>query len=115
MNQIRTWLPDAFALALLVALTVASLVPFKMNYQVHSPLTPDLIIHFGCYLVLSLCALYRRYSLQATILTALALIVYGGIIEVIQVNFGRSPSVLDVGANTLGVATGWLTLSLLRR
>ncbi len=115
MNHIRSLLPDAVAIILLVALTVASLVPFHMNYQAHSPLTPDLIIHFGCYFALSLCALYRRYSPWATVLTVFALILYGGLIELVQVHFGRSASFMDFAANTLGVAAGWLTLLVVRR
>ncbi len=110
MNHTRPWLSDILAIIFLVALTAVSLMPFRLHYEGGTPLAPDLIIHFGCYLVLSIFALYQRNSPLGTLLTVFALILYGGFIELVQGHFDRNASFMDFVANALGVATGWFAL-----
>ena len=115
MKDIRWWLPDTLALFVLSGITIVSVVPFRLNYHTESVVTPDVIGHFACYFILGFCALYRRNSLASAALTALAIITYGGLIELVQSHLGRSTSFADFAANTLGTLSAWAVLVAVRK
>jgi VanZ family protein len=66
----------------------------------------DKLLHFTAYFGLALIAAFARRSNRALILTVLALVVLGGLLEIVQGMVGRDADIKDEIANTIGAVTG---------
>lgn len=115
MTEIRTWLPDAMALVILAAIIVISLIPVRIHYPATPVVAVDVMGHFACYFLLGFCGLYRRHSLVSIMIVLAAIIIFGGLIELVQSNFGRDASITDFLANATGAGTAWIALLVWRR
>ena len=67
---------------------------------------PDKFLHFLAYFGLAGLATTAFRHRRSIILAALALIAFGGALEILQAYTGRDAEWLDEVANTIGVLTG---------
>lgn len=74
--------------------------------------------HFSAYFGLAAMAAVVLKADRRTLWSAAALVVLGGVLEIVQGFTGRDPSIYDELANTLGVVSGsgcgWALIRLLR-
>src|ERR1700743_374946 len=69
----------------------------------------DKLLHFTAYLGLAAMAALSLNSRRILLYAVLALIAFGGLLEIVQGMTGRDADILDELANTLGAVTGALT------
>lgn len=96
------------AYVLLAVILIASLLPVE-----HLPKNNDKVSHFLSYGILSAywCLVFHALEFKKKINIALGLIVFGGIIELLQGASGyRYAEWADVWANSLGVIVAMLVL-----
>ena len=115
VTRMRLKLSDLLALLGLLAIAILSLIPRKFNYPDGPLISLDLVVHFGCYCLVGFCALYRRFTFGSAVAAVAALIMFGGVIELVQSQIGRSADVMDFIANTLGALAGYTTVMGLRK
>jgi VanZ family protein len=76
----------------------------------------DKLLHFTAYFGLAAMASLALRGRRSAAVALLALIVFGGFLEIVQGYVGRDADVLDELANTLGAlagyAAGWAVLQL---
>ena len=115
----RIRVSNNFKLSLVIYISVFgilvfSIMPFDLkNYYFKVFFfRSDQIVHFIIYLYLSLLFFvrYKYFSLNSAFL----LIIFGFIIELIQIVFDREFSVLDVLANSIGVISFFIYYKYLR-
>lgn len=109
-NRARIWLPKlalASAIAIMIGITVLSLVP---GADVPRVSWSDKISHLIAYSALTGAAIVGRRNLKVG-RVVLLVIGYGILIEAAQdlMPFGREASVLDAMANAIGVLIGATT------
>ncbi len=75
----------------------------------------DKVLHFSAYALLSFLALATRGTLRSFAAMALAILVYGGVIEILQPYVNRYMETGDFIANTLGTLGGAMLAYGLRR
>lgn len=108
--KIRTRLAQIALFLLLVGATVGMMAP--RGLPIAATVTgADKLDHFFAFLLLAFVAA-QAFPKRSVWLIGLALIAYGGAVEVIQPFFDRSMDVLDLAADALGVVVG-LTLALI--
>lgn len=112
----RKTLPDIAAIFLSIIIIVFSLMSSSSGYvkTAFHLFGSDTLGHFFAYLCLGLCALFRRNSFKSALTAASVVIIFGGVIEVIQAWFVRGPELQDLFANTLGVVSAWLIVITIR-
>lgn len=88
------------AILLLVLVTVLLLMPVP-DHGLKPPKNIDKLIHFAVFFSVAFPAFLGKIRLWP--LTMIALIIYGGVIELIQPQFGRDAEWEDFLANSLGV------------
>ena len=103
---------DVLAFLALCAIVVGSLTPAPEDPMVQ---TNDKIIHFVAYGTLAFLAVMHRPSVRTTIYAIMAVILAGGIIELLQPLVGRDNNWGDILANTAGACIGGLAAILARR
>lgn len=113
-GRLRHLLPDAIAVSAAVLVVVLSLTPFSVSVDLALPVGVDKIGHFLSYSILGFCALYRRYTLKRSSVTAAAIVSLGAVIEIVQTVFDRTSDINDFFANCLGVAFAWIAVGLFR-
>lgn len=96
----------------LVAVTVALLMPVP-QHDLRTPAHADKLVHFGVFFCLALPAFL--VCRQAWALTMIALVAYGGMIELVQPYFGRGAEWADFWANSIGVVAALPVAYQLRR
>jgi VanZ family protein len=101
IHRLSNW----FAWAWLLIVSYASLTPLP-----DLPLdgNDDKLLHVAAYAGLSFLAFLRHRSTRMGAMLICAMIVYSGLIEVIQPYVNRHGEVADLVANSLGVAAGCL-------
>jgi len=101
MKQNKFW--SYVSIAVLVGITVLSLMPPKSGVEIPSN---DKINHFIAYSVLSFCCLMARFY-KRIITVLLFCIAYGVLMELVQGMVpGREQSILDIFANISGAIIG---------
>jgi VanZ family protein len=75
----------------------------------------DLLHHLLAYGLLTGTAIFRRRDVQGTLLILAAIIVYGGVIEIIQPMAGRVGDFRDFAANLAGVTLGLILMTTVKR
>jgi VanZ family protein len=95
-----------------VLVTWGELTPSTPHLETH---VWDKLLHFTAYFGLAGMAAWSLKSRRALILAVLGLIVFGGLLEIVQGLTGRDADVLDEVANTLGAICGVLIGSALIR
>ena len=88
---------------LFVVITLLSFAPIQLSGS-FGPISVDKAYHFVAYFCLVFTLPLLRPSL--TIWVALGVMVYSGLIELVQYLFGREPSWGDFIANGIGVIVG---------
>jgi len=88
---------------LFVIITLLSFAPIQLSGS-FGPISVDKAYHFVAYFCLVFTLPLLRPSL--TIWVALGVMVYSGLIELVQYLFGREPSWGDFIANGIGVIVG---------
>ena len=83
----------------------------------------DKLIHAGMYFVqvilllkgLKEQTLYQNMQKSAGLISFLFCVIYGGLLEIIQSNFcvGRTGSIFDFAANSIGALAGWFLFKCL--
>lgn len=114
-GRLRRYLPDAMAAFAALFVVWVSLSPVSLPIDMEWPIGVDKIGHFLCYFVLGFCSIYRRYTFRDSAVTAAAIVSLGGLIEMIQNLFGRTPDVNDFLANCAGVSLAWVAVVSIRR
>jgi VanZ family protein len=71
--------------------------------------------HLLAYGLLTGAAIFRRRDVQGTLLILAAIIVYGGVIEVIQPMAGRVGDFRDFAANLAGVTLGLIVMTAVKQ
>lgn len=104
----------ADTLALLLALMIAllSLTPAEQLPELGSS---DKLAHLLAYALLGLLATLRRRLPTAVVLTVLAIVAYGALIELLQPYVGRFMDSGDFIANAIGALAGAGMATWLRR
>lgn len=99
----------------MLAVCIATLVPVPVVKQL--PSYSDKIVHVGCYLLLGFLAAMSQPTHRTRFAAAAAMVGLGILIEIIQGQLPwRSFEWMDIVANTVGAAFGWLlSLFWLRR
>tara|TARA_B110001454_G_C12676721_1_gene416186 strand:+ start:642 stop:1001 length:360 start_codon:yes stop_codon:yes gene_type:complete len=97
----KFWLQITF----LLLTTIATLSLWPAAYLPEVPGT-DKIHHFIAYAALMFPTVLKQHKYMITI--ALSFIAFSGAIELIQPYVNRYGEWLDMSANTLGLACGWL-------
>jgi VanZ family protein len=99
----------------LVLVMWGELTPHPPDLEAH---VWDKLLHFTAYFGLSAMAAVALRARSQALWTTLALILFGGILEVLQGFTGRDPSFYDELANTLGAVSGagfgWALIKLLQ-
>lgn len=103
MKQLLSAYSDKIALVAALGIVVLSLLPASDIQQVAGS---DKLNHFIAYGVLAVFALYRRQSWMSALVVVAGILMFGGLIELIQPVFQRSGELLDFGANLAGVGIG---------
>jgi VanZ family protein len=80
------------------------LKPSTSNPQIH---LWDKLLHFTAYFGLALMATLAMRARRPIAWVVFSLIVFGGVLEIVQSFVGRDAEVLDEVANTIGALTGW--------
>lgn len=114
-GRLRRLLPDAMAVVAAAFVVVLSLIPVSLSIDLAWPIGADKIGHFLSYFALGFCAIYRRYTFRNSFVTAAATISLGGLIEMVQKIFGRTPDINDFLANCAGVCLAWIAVVSVRR
>jgi len=71
--------------------------------------------HLLAYAMLTGAAVFRRQSLPSTFLILAAVVLYGGVIEIIQPMVGRVGDLRDVAANLAGATLGLVLTTTAKR
>jgi VanZ family protein len=88
-----------------VLVTWGELTPSPPHLETH---VWDKLLHFTAYFGLAGMAALSLKSRRALLYAVLALIVFGGLLEIVQGLTGRDADILDELANTLGAVSGAL-------
>jgi VanZ family protein len=67
----------------------------------------DKLLHFTAYFGLALMATLAMRARRPIAWVVFWIIVFGGVLEIVQSFVGRDAEVLDEVANTMGALTGW--------
>jgi VanZ family protein len=113
LRQIDAWLlPPAIAVVIFGELTH---LPIVNVLEVH---VWDKALHFTAYFGLALMATIAVRADRRALWWALALVLMGGTLEIVQGMTGRDADIFDELANTIGVVTGlglaWTGITLLQ-
>ncbi|MCC5992073.1 MAG: VanZ family protein [Rhodobacteraceae bacterium] len=92
------------AILLLVLVTGLLLMPVP-DHGLKTPKHIDKLVHFIVFFCVAFPAFLGKIRLWP--LTMIALIIYGGVIELIQPQFGRDADWIDFVANSLGVVAAF--------
>ncbi|MEM7427714.1 MAG: VanZ family protein [Pseudomonadota bacterium] len=104
---------DAAALAAAVVLAVISLLPASwMPVTVFALVGGDKAAHILAYMVLGTFALYARRRFSTVFLTMISLLYFGGLIELLQEDFGRTSDIADLAANGVGLGLAGITVAV---
>lgn len=95
--------PDHLACAAAAIIICVSLLPESNAVGVSSSDTVNHIIAYG---TLTTLALINRTGTATIIVALLAIVAFGGGVEIIQPLFGRKAECSDLAANLIGVAVG---------
>lgn len=90
----------------LIVVTWGEVTPSPPHLEAH---IWDKLLHFTAYFGLTALASISLRSRRAALLAVLALIAYGGALEIVQGFTGRDADWLDEAANALGALTGFAT------
>ncbi len=103
MRRFCTTHTDKLALTWLVVITFLSLTPLEALPEVHGG---DKLGHFAAYLLLGFFSTLSRKSAQTLIWTLFIILLYSGLIELIQPYVNRHMEFGDFAANTSGAVCG---------
>jgi len=93
-----------------ILVTWGELTPSPPHLETH---VWDKLLHFTAYFGLAGMAAWSLKSRRTLVLAVLGLIVFGGLLEIVQGMTGRDADVLDEVANSLGAVLGASTGLLL--
>ncbi len=113
LRRLDTWLvPPAIAVVIFLELTHSSLVQ-ELEFDLW-----DKALHFTAYAGLAVMTTMSVRADRRAVWWALALVLMGGALEIVQGMTGRDADIFDEIANTLGVIAGlgftWVGIALLR-
>ena len=103
---------DMLALAALIAIAVGSLTPLPQLPDVPSN---DKLLHFVAYGTLAFLVAFHRQSLRSVVLVTIAVMLFGGLIELVQPFTNRIMSLGDMLANMAGAGLGACAVLVLKR
>ncbi len=106
---------DYLALVAASGIVALSLISSGLLGQIFAYLPGgDKTAHAIAYAVLGFLALHGRRRLSTAILAGVAIMYFGGALELLQSEFGRTSDIGDVFANGLGVASAGICVSALK-
>lgn len=104
MRLLRTLLEWAFRAGFVGALAVTTFLCLRPSDWDPPPGVSDKVKHALAYAVITALALFGFQGKRAQLTLVVVILLWGIAIEFIQPHFGRSFELLDMAANSLGVA-----------